>query len=80
MRRFGLSGQLLALHASVDKVGGDVVASGLAVRCVLDTNKYPIGIKVPDDAMEELNIRRDAFQGNWNYTICPKQHIATVIS
>ncbi|HEX3338067.1 MAG TPA: hypothetical protein VHT68_02700, partial [Pseudolabrys sp.] len=34
---------------------------------------YPKGIKVTDAEMAALNIQRNAFQGDWNYTISPRQ-------
>ncbi|MBM4276105.1 MAG: hypothetical protein FJ134_16865, partial [Deltaproteobacteria bacterium] len=30
------------------------------------------GIKVSDDIMDSLNIQKDLFHGEWNYTISPK--------
>jgi len=42
------------------------------VQCKLDTNQYPIGIKVPDEEMELVNITKDKFHGEWNYTISPR--------
>src|SRR5215211_3615835 len=45
--------------------------TGLSVRCELDTNSYPKGIAVSDDEMAAINIRRDEFHGEWNYTIRP---------
>ena len=46
--------------------------AGLTVRCQLDENLYPAGIKVSDQEMAELNILRDDFHGEWNYTIKPR--------
>ncbi|RLG23262.1 hypothetical protein DRN76_05625 [Methanosarcinales archaeon] len=30
---------------------------------------YPKGIKIPDEMMEQINIIRSDFYGEWNYTI-----------
>jgi len=43
------------------------------VRCELNTNAYPKGITVSDNEMEGINIDRDDFHGEWNYTILPAQ-------
>jgi hypothetical protein len=43
--------------------------TGLPVRCELDTNQYPKGIKVTNEAFNHLNLVRDEFHGEWNYTI-----------
>ena len=46
--------------------------TGLKVECHLDTNIYPKAIKVSDEEMADINIQRDSFHGEWNYTISPK--------
>jgi hypothetical protein len=38
----------------------------------LDTNTYPSGIRISDQQMQQLSIRRDEFHGEWNYTILPR--------
>jgi hypothetical protein len=45
--------------------------TGLKVQCEIDANTYPKGVKVEDDEMAALNIRRHEFHGEWNYTITP---------
>src|SRR5271165_6808385 len=45
--------------------------TGLTVRCELDEKIYPKGILVSDEQMQTLNISRDDFHGEWNYTIAP---------
>jgi len=45
--------------------------TGLKVECQLDTNAYPKAIKVSDDEMKNINIQRNEFHGEWNYTISP---------
>jgi hypothetical protein len=44
---------------------------GLSIRCDLDPDLYPKGIKVSDAEMATLNITRDAFHPEWNYRIAP---------
>jgi transposase len=57
----------------VELIGATTSTAGLTVRCQLDENLYPSGIKVSDEEMAELNILRDDFHGEWNYTINPRQ-------
>ncbi len=45
--------------------------NGLKVECQLDTNIYPKAIKVSDNEMNNINIQRNEFHGEWNYTISP---------
>ena len=56
----------------VELIGATTSTAGLTVRCQLDENLYPSGIKVSDEEMAELNILRDDFHGEWNYTIKPR--------
>ena len=44
------------------------------MRCELDPALYPKGITVSDEEMAEINIVRDEFHGEWNYTIYPGDH------
>ncbi len=46
--------------------------TGLTIRSDLDENSYPLGVKVSDDEMDGLAIRRDPFHGEWNYTLTPR--------
>jgi len=50
--------------------------TGLKVYASLDETTYEKGIKVTNAQMRTVNIARDAFHGDWNYTIHPT---ATVI-
>jgi hypothetical protein len=51
------------------------------VQCQLDTTSYPAGRKISDEQMATLCIQPDAFHGEWNYTISPRDlSIHTVIS
>ena len=45
----------------------------LKVCCDIDGNLYPKGIKVTDQEMATINISRDNFHGEWNYTISSNQ-------
>jgi hypothetical protein len=45
--------------------------SGLTVKSAIDNGVYEKGKKIPDKVMDQLNILRDEFHGEWNYTIRP---------
>lgn len=57
----------------VELIASTTTKTGLTVRCELDTRAYPKGMKVSDEEMANLNIRRDKFHPEWNYTISPRQ-------
>jgi Rhodopirellula transposase DDE domain len=63
---------LIDYRTIVELIGATTSTAGLIVRCQLDENLYPAGIKVSDEEMAELNILRDDFHGEWNYTIKPR--------
>ena len=62
---------LVDYQTIIGLIGSTKTRSGLKVHCNLDTNQYPLGIKVSDERMDELNITRNAFHGEWNYSIAP---------
>lgn len=63
---------LTSLAVILELISHTTTKSGLTVKAVADTNFYQTGIKVTDKEMKELNIQRDDFHGEWNYTICPQ--------
>jgi len=66
-------GQPLLTHATiVNLIGSTRTSTGLRVRCVLDRGKYPKKVAVSQKQMAALNLTRDKFHGDWNYTIKPQ--------
>jgi hypothetical protein len=63
---------LTSRMAVVELIGATTTKTGLAVRCELDENLYEKGIKVTDEEMAGLNIVRNAFHPEWNYSILPR--------
>jgi transposase len=62
---------LVSHEVIVNLIAATTTREGLRVQCQLDTNSYPTGIKVSDEEMAGINIQRDSFHGDWNYTISP---------
>jgi len=63
---------LLDYETIVNLISRTATATGLKVTCRLDRRKYPTGRKVTDEEMKRVNIKRNAFHGDWNYTIQPR--------
>jgi hypothetical protein len=63
---------LISLETIIELLSSTTTQQGLTVRAVVDKNIYPTGVKVPDAEMNLLNITRNAFHGDWNYTIKPQ--------
>ena len=62
---------LVSYQVIVDLISATSTETGLKVACELDTRTYPKGIIVSESEMEAIQIVRDDFHGEWNYTIKP---------
>jgi hypothetical protein len=58
--------------AVIELIAATTTTTGLTVECELDTNTYQKGIKITAAEMATLNIERNAFHPEWNYTIAPR--------
>ena len=66
-------GKPLASHqAVIELIASTTTRTGLKVRAQADLNKYPPKIKVTKQEMATLNLERDPFHGEWNYTLKPR--------
>jgi hypothetical protein len=62
---------LVSLQVIVSLIGTTKTATGLTVQAALDTNAYPLGVKVTEEQYATINLHRADFHGDWNYTITP---------
>lgn len=56
----------------VKLIAATTTATGLKVRCRLDTKKYPLKQEVSDEEMAALALHPKKFHGEWNYEIRPR--------
>ena len=63
---------LISHEVIVALIASTRTEKGLSIRCELDTNNYPKGIKVSDKEMKQIDLIRHSFHGEWNYTIRPR--------
>jgi transposase len=63
---------LISVETIIELISHTTTKEGLSVTAVKDTNSYPTGLKVSDEDMALLNITRNPFHGEWNYTIQPQ--------
>ena len=68
---------LVSYQTIVQLIAATTTDTGLKVRCEVDDNTYPAGVKVTDAEMSALNIHRHDFHGDWNYTIKPNVTICS---
>ena len=64
---------LVSREVVVNLIGHTTTRSGLAIRSELDANSYPTGQPVTAEQMESLSLKRDKFQGDWNYSLTPRE-------
>lgn len=63
---------LISLQVIVSLIAATTTATGLTVHSELDTASYASGIKVSDQEIAQINLKRDKFHGDWNYEIHPR--------
>jgi len=65
-------GRPLVSHEVIIKlIANTATQTGLKIRAELDVGNYPTGIKVTDEELAAINLKRDEFHGEWNYSILP---------
>lgn len=64
---------LISHEVIVNLIAATTTAKGLKVQAMLDTAAYPVGRKVSKKEVAEINLHRDSFHGEWNYTISPRE-------
>jgi hypothetical protein len=62
---------LMSRAVVVNLIGNTRTRTGLQIRAELDTNTYEKGIKVTDQEMGSVRLKRNDFHGDWNYRIEP---------
>src|SRR4030043_54937 len=55
----------------VQLIAATTTEKGLSVVCRLDRRKYPVGRKVTDAEMSEINLLPEKFHAEWTYKIYP---------
>lgn len=66
---------LYNLQTVVNLISRTTTRAGLIVKSAVDDTYYEKGIKVSDQELERINLKRHVFHGEWNYTIRRKRKI-----
>jgi transposase len=61
---------LISYEVIINLIAATTTSTGLEVYARLDENEYP-KIEVTDAELAAVNLTRDAFHGEWNYSISP---------
>ena len=62
---------LISIEVIVNLISNTTTEKGLKVMAKKDANQYAKGIKVTDQELAKVNIKRNEFRGDWNYIIKP---------
>jgi hypothetical protein len=62
---------LESLEVIIDLIASTTTSTGLKVYARLDPGEYEKGIKVSNTEFAAVNITREEFHPDWNYTIHP---------
>ena len=60
---------LVSHQVIIDLISATTTTTGLTVKSRIDTNIYERGLRVSDQQMAELQLRREKFHGDWNYKL-----------
>ncbi len=66
---------LINYETIINLIGGTKTRTGLKVKAVLDTSEYETGIKVSDEQLNQVQLRRHKVHPAWNYTISPRRRL-----
>jgi len=53
----------------VNLIANTTTDKGLKIKAGLDDKEYPTEIKISDKELNSINLKRNDFHGEWNYTI-----------
>ena len=62
---------LISHEALISLITSTTIGTGLKVYAQLDDRPYLKGVEVTDQQLAAVNITRNPFHGEWNYTIAP---------
>ncbi len=65
---------LVSHQAIVELISNTTTDTGLIVRAALDETEYQTGLKISDEELAQVKLKRAEFHGEWNYTIRPNKN------
>ena len=60
---------LISYEVIVQLISNTTTSTGLKIQAALDTKEYLTGIKISKQEMAGINLKKNSFHGEWNYTI-----------
>jgi hypothetical protein len=62
---------LITREVAVNLISNTTTEKGLRLKAKLDEADYPIGKKISEQDFQKVNLKKDDFHGEWNYSILP---------
>ncbi|MBD0378227.1 MAG: ISAzo13 family transposase [Flavisolibacter sp.] len=62
---------LISLQVVIDLIASTTTEKGLKVKAKVDNTHYPKGLKITEQQLSQINLLKNAFHGEGNYTIKP---------
>ena len=66
---------LVSRETSSELLDHTMTREGWTVTAVVDQDRYSLGVQVTAAEMDQLDLRRDAFHPEWNYSLRPQTKI-----
>src|ERR1017187_3505834 len=63
---------LVSYQTIVHLISNTRTTAGLKIKAILNRKTYPTGIEVSASEMAQLNLKPNAFHGDWNYSLLPQ--------
>jgi len=63
---------LVSYQTIIDLIAKTKTTTGLKIKATLTQKTYPTGIQISAVEMAKLNLKPDAFHGDWNYSLLPQ--------
>lgn len=63
---------LISHEVIVQLIANTTTAAGLKIQAELDQGSYPTGMKVSDEELAALKLKKAKFHGDWNYCLLPQ--------
>jgi Rhodopirellula transposase DDE domain len=64
---------LVSHDVVINLIANTTTKAGLRIQAQLDASTYPTGIKISDQELAAVNLKRAQFHGDWNYTLLPSR-------
>jgi hypothetical protein len=62
---------LISHEVIISLITATTTSTGLKIYAQLDDREYPKAAEVTDQQLAAVNITRETFHGEWNYSIAP---------